>query len=255
MPTDTSRLGLLQPVGGDSPVELREAIATNAAILDVAVRYFTGTLVNRSTVVPSPVAGDRYYATDANQLFDYVGSQWAPATSFPGDLIISAATSRLGCLLCDGSAYSRTTYAALYAAISTTYGVGDGSTTFNVPDFRSRVIVGAGTGVGLTARGLGQTGGEENHQLSEGELAAHSHGGATGSASAVSGGSEVVLESDEWNVQQIPGYSGAGNFVASASGDISGTTLPHSHSIPSDGSNTAHNNMQPFGVANVFIKT
>lgn len=51
-----------------------------------------------------------------------------------------------GFLLCDGSAVSRTTYAALFSAISTTFGVGNGSSTFNLPDLRGRVSLGAGTG-------------------------------------------------------------------------------------------------------------
>jgi microcystin-dependent protein len=51
-----------------------------------------------------------------------------------------------GYLNCDGSAVSRATYAPLFTAISTTWGAGDGSTTFNVPDLRGRVAIGAGTG-------------------------------------------------------------------------------------------------------------
>lgn len=51
-----------------------------------------------------------------------------------------------GWLLCDGSAVSRTTYATLFAITSTTYGVGDGSTTFNLPNLSSRAVVGVGTG-------------------------------------------------------------------------------------------------------------
>lgn len=51
-----------------------------------------------------------------------------------------------GYLLCDGSAVSRTTYAALFAVIGTMYGVGDGSSTFNVPDCRGRVLVGLAPG-------------------------------------------------------------------------------------------------------------
>lgn len=59
-----------------------------------------------------------------------------------GDIFFTAAsTPSSGCLLCDGSAISRTTYAALFARISTQYGVGDGSTTFNIPDGRGRVFV------------------------------------------------------------------------------------------------------------------
>jgi hypothetical protein len=66
-----------------------------------------------------------------------------------------------GYLLCDGSAISRTTYAALFAILSTTYGVGDGSTTFNLPDLRQRFPMGkAASGTGST---LGGTGGAIDH--------------------------------------------------------------------------------------------
>lgn len=58
-------------------------------------------------------------------------------------------------LLCDGSAVSRTAYSELYAVIGTTFGVGDGSSTFNLPDFRGRSPLGAGSGPGLTSRTLG----------------------------------------------------------------------------------------------------
>lgn len=100
------------------------------------------------------------------------------------------ATAPTGYLLCDGTAVSRTTYASLYATISTTYGAGDGSTTFNLPDLRGRLPMGAGTGTGLnasgtglpagtaqTARARGAWGGEETHLLSGGEsgTSAHSH--------------------------------------------------------------------------------
>lgn len=54
----------------------------------------------------------------------------------------STATAPTGWLLCNGSAVSRTTYADLFAVIGETYGVGDGSTTFNVPDLRSRFPLG-----------------------------------------------------------------------------------------------------------------
>lgn len=96
-----------------------------------------------------------------------------------------------GWLFCDGSAVSRTTYSALFTAIGTTYGAGDGSTTFNLPDKRNRVSRGAGTGVGagssgtgapsgtaFTARSLGQWGGDDTHLLTAAEsgLRGHDHG-------------------------------------------------------------------------------
>jgi microcystin-dependent protein len=78
-------------------------------------------------------------------------------------------------LNCDGSPQSRTTYAALYALVGTTYGAGDGVTTFNLPDLRGRVGLGIGQGSGLTNRVLAAIGGEENHVLVTAELAAHVH--------------------------------------------------------------------------------
>lgn len=74
-----------------------------------------------------------------------VDGQPANASDFTGMIFPYAGSSApTGFLLCDGSAISRTTYAGLFAVISTTYGVGDGSTTFNIPDLRGSMIVGAG---------------------------------------------------------------------------------------------------------------
>jgi microcystin-dependent protein len=62
-----------------------------------------------------------------------------------------ALTAPSGWLLCDGTAVSRTTYAALFAAIAAGYGAGDGSTTFNLPDLRGRTAVGLGTHADVSA--------------------------------------------------------------------------------------------------------
>jgi microcystin-dependent protein len=78
-------------------------------------------------------------------------------------------------LICDGSAVSRTTYATLYGIIGTTFGVGNGSTTFNLPDMRSRMPIGVGTGTGLSARTLAQTNGAETHTIASGNLPTHTH--------------------------------------------------------------------------------
>lgn len=85
-----------------------------------------------------------------------VGNDDTRIPSATGAAFIAAATGMIimyagssaptGFLLCDGSAVSRTTNAALFAVIGTSYGAGDGSTTFNVPDLRSRTPVGKGTG-------------------------------------------------------------------------------------------------------------
>lgn len=63
-------------------------------------------------------------------------------------LAYAAATAPSGYLLCDGSAVSRNTYAGLFATIGTTHGQGDGSSTFNLPDYRGRFLRGVDGGMG-----------------------------------------------------------------------------------------------------------
>jgi microcystin-dependent protein len=162
-----------------------------------------------------------------------------------------------GWLLCDGSAISRATFAALYAAIGTTYGAGNGTTTFNIPDLRGRVPVGVdGAAARLTASdALGNSGGEEKHQLTTGELAAHTHGGSTGS----SGASHQHSMPNGQNIATWDTSLGAAAGVAV--GAVSGSgpkTNPgdanHTHTIASQGSDTPHNNMPPYQVVNWLIK-
>lgn len=74
------------------------------------------------------------------------GLKFASPTSPVGSVIAFAgATAPAGYIVCDGSAVSRTTYAALFAAIGNTWGTGDGSTTFNLPDFRGQFLRGQGS--------------------------------------------------------------------------------------------------------------
>lgn len=118
-----------------------------------------------------------------------VGGGATPTTTIPvGTISPYAGTSApANWLLCDGAAVSRATYAALFDVTGTAYGVGDGSTTFNVPDLRGRVVAGkdnmGGTtasrltaaGSGITGTTLGNAGGTETHTLTEAQLAVHTH--------------------------------------------------------------------------------
>jgi len=83
-------------------------------------------------------------------------------------------TAPSGWLLCDGSAVSRVTYSALFAVIGTIYGVGDGSTTFNLPNLKGKVPVGYNTAE-TEFDVMGETGGEKTHALTTAELATHLH--------------------------------------------------------------------------------
>jgi len=119
---------------------------------------------------------------DSTNLAESLRNALIPAGTFLGTGRSSAPT---GFLLCQGQAVSRTTYAVLFAAIGTTYGNGDGTTTFNLPDFRGSTLVGTDAGAGRldgvwAPALLGQRGGNmwlQNH--------AHVNGGGTSIESVV----------------------------------------------------------------------
>jgi microcystin-dependent protein len=111
--------------------------------------------------------------TASQELISDIGS-----TLTPTGMIAYSLTLNMGpaWLLADGSEVSRTTYATLFAAIGTRYGVGDGSSTFALPDLRGRSPLGAGQGTGLSNRDINTVSvGEENHTQTETELATHRH--------------------------------------------------------------------------------
>lgn len=139
-----------------------------------------------------------------------------------------------GWLICDGSAVSRTTYSELFSAIGTTYGSGDGSTTFNLPDLKGRVIVGVGesSATGHTNHTLGQKSGEEKHTLTVDEMPSHSHN---------------VL-SQNFNVMTTNYTPSSGDRAAMFYG--SGAN----NQTGSRGGGQAHNLMQPYVVTNYIIK-
>ena len=146
-----------------------------------------------------------------------------------GTILLYGGTSApTGWLLCNGNAVSRTTYSELFAVLSTSYGVGDGSTTFNVPDFLGRTVIGTGSGSGLTARSRGDKSGEETHAITIAELASHSH-------------------------TYDFGNNNAGAIQPSSNNEAANSTT--ARNTNSTGSGTAHNNMQPYGVATYIIKT
>jgi len=167
-------------------------------------------------------------------------------TGMPSGVVMPFAGSSApsGYLLCYGQAVSRTTYASLFTAIGTTYGAGDGSSTFNLPDLRGRVVAGQDdmggssanrltdqTG-GLDGDVLGDTGGSETHTLTEAEMPEHSH--SLGIRARV----QVGLDN---GVQ----YGGGGSST------YSGTEIITQNA----GSDGAHNNVQPTIILNYVIKT
>lgn len=170
-------------------------------------------------------------------------------------------TIPFGYLLEDGSVISRTGYARLFEAIGTTYGAGDGSTTFKLPDSRGRADIGAGQGSGLTNRVLAATGGAETHTLTEAELASHTHiqnqhlHGVTESAHRHA---IPMYSTDGSGFQYSTAKSAYDTDVSSPTyTDYTSTGLTVNNATAvnqNTGLNSAHNNMQPFLVATKIIK-
>lgn len=184
--------------------------------------------------------GNAVYAGDLAVLGNYIVQGWAGVIQ-----MFAGTTPPAGWLLCDGSAVSRTIYSTLYAAIGDTWGAGDGSTTFNLPDLRGRAPIGAGTGTGLSARTLGGTVGAETVKLTAGEsgLPAHTHAF-----------SNVLTNPETVARRTVSSGSGATNHLYS-SGATSRANTTGAVSGGAKDATSAHNNMQPSAVVNFIIHT
>lgn len=160
-----------------------------------------------------------------------------------------------GWLECNGQAVSRTTYADLFGVIGSIYGNGDGSTTFNVPDFRGHVPVGfwggSGDGDGDYVN-VGETHGEKTHALTESELPSHTH--------------TFTTDDDGAHDHTVPAANAEGSgirvaFAGSDAGDKNiqddGSTSTHQHSGTTDatGSGDAHENRPLSLTVGWLIKT
>jgi len=150
----------------------------------------------------------------------------------PGTVLpFAGSAAPTGFLLCDGSAYNGTNYPGLYAAIGTTWGTGTGvGSSFNVPDFRSRFLLGAGQGIGLTQRSIAGKGGEETHQLSLAEIPAHTH-------------TYAVANQGYSDSHDNPNWASSGHYSVTGNPNTS-----------SAGGSQPHNIMPPFAVVNYIIK-
>jgi microcystin-dependent protein len=190
-------------------------------------------------IIPQPI--DTIYAkkvslgavATSNNFYDLDNQpEIGTISAFIGSYHFSARDTLSGWLRCDGAEISRTTYDELFNIISTSFGGGDGTTTFNLPDFRGRAFGMIGQGAGLTNRNIGDTLGTETHTLIKDEMPKHDHGLEVGTT-------HIWMRS-----------------ISSSSGRAFGTGAQTYNSIyTADGENEPHNNMQPtlFG-GNVFIK-
>ena len=180
----------------------------------------------------------------------------------------AAAAAPGGYLLCNGSAVSRTLYADLFAVIGTTYGVGDGSTTFNLPDLRGRMILGVSG-----SHALASTAGSETVSIGVANLPPHTHTGTTAANGAHThsisdpghqhGRLNAIDDNNgSNNVGQAPVGDANTNYVVGHPTEFATTGISvnsagqHSHSFTTDatGSGVALNILPPFMSLNFIIK-
>lgn len=159
----------------------------------------------------------------------------------------STTTAPSGFLECDGTAVSRSTYSALFAVVSTTYGVGNGTTTFNLPDLTDKTVVARST---ANSKSLAQTGGA-NTVTPTGNIA-----GSTGSTTLTT----AQIASHSHTVFQNASMCGAGQ-VGSAGGmaqintGSTGGGQSHNHTLSANFAGSANSVLQPYLVLMYIIKT
>ena len=217
--------------------------------------------------------GDIWVNTSTGIAFVYYNdgntSQWMELLSsaipsvneiMPYGTIVQTArtTAPTGWLLCQGQLISRTTYAGLFSAIGTTYGSGDGSTTFGIPNLQG--VVPVGKSASGTFATLGGTGGAETHTLTEAQMPSHTH---------TQNAHNHTQDPHQHNIQYyspspVPtGVQDNGwvhpvrNSPYASGGVISNTTATNQSTIATNqntGGGQAHNNLQPYIILNYMIK-
>lgn len=180
--------GDLELDGGSSgALELNKNSTGNINLRRAATCHDTLTCNGTLTCNDTLTCSDSITMSDATKTFTLLPAgvvSWFAGSSVPS-----------GWLECDGSAVSRTTYPALFSAIGTTFGAGNGSTTFNLPNQARRVLVGrGGTGTSTLANTIGATGGSETHTLTIAEMPAHTHSYLSSNVGTAAGANQTVSE-------------------------------------------------------------
>lgn len=240
---------LTRAVGRHSRVpEQRWATVTTCTASEIRVT-FPGTsgdaIITRSTEAVWVGAQVLVQVQGNDRWIVGLGGGSVPAGS---SVMFSGPVVPAGWLFEDGQAYSRATYWRLFNALggnSSPHGLGDGSTTFNVPNSTGRVWVGIGTATGAagaTAHTLGQKAGEETHVLTTSEMPSHRH--------RVGLSNDPTSEPAVWAGQEIGStpYSGWGFNIGGTSGYL------RPFVAAATGGDVAHNNMPPYAGKVPIIK-
>jgi microcystin-dependent protein len=220
------------------------------------IKYFPSS-GSEADVLPGQIVQNGHYTVEYDASADGANGAWIlknpSPDALPGEIrLYGGTTAPTGWLLCYGHTVSRTTYAALFAVIGTTFGAGDGSTTFALPDFRGRAPFGqddmggsaAGrlttAGSGVDGATLGASGGAQTVTLSTSEIPSHTHTGTT--ASSGSHNHTTSVDGDHTHTFSGTSSTESAGHTHRVSGTTSGHSSDHTHaiSITSQGQSTSH---------------
>jgi microcystin-dependent protein len=192
--------------------------------------------------------------------YDFDGANLTGIEGIPTATIVpwSSASVPTGFLECNGQAVSRSTYADLFAIVATTYGVGDGASTFNVPDLQDNVPVGksnnkslASTGGANTVASTGNVGGSTaNATLSTSQLAAHPHPQSNLPNTGPQSGTAFLS-----SAFQTPNGRSPNQSPATWYGGPQGSGSGHSHNMSATFSGDSTSVLQPYLTIIYVIKT
>jgi microcystin-dependent protein len=219
-------------VGTTNTQTLTNKTLTNPKINENVAVTATATEINLLDGVTASTAEINYL----DGVTSNIQTQFDSIQSLPSGVITAfgGSSAPTGYLLCDGTAVSRATYSALFGIISTTYGVGDNSTTFNVPNLKGKVAVGRDSSQ-AEFDNLNDTGGAKTVTLTEAQMPVHTH---------------------SLNPGQVVGGSGSGgtnNYAPTGNNPTANTSITSAGG--SGGVTQAHENLQPYLVINYIIKT
>ena len=211
--TDANNLGLAtkaSPTFSGTVTSAGDLILTGTGSLQLP----SGTTAQR----PTPATGDIRFNTSLTQFEGYNGTGWGEiANGVPAGSVFTFATSTVpsGYLECNGAAVSRSTYASLFSSISTTWGTGDGSSTFNLPDLRGQFVRGWDNSAGVdSGRSFASSQTDQNKQHTHSVTdTGHVHATTFDNKKYFPGGGSTTI-----------GYGGAGGYPADVFTMSSATT-------------------------------